>query len=461
MALPGISKRAEPQALYDYLRFGLTDMGPQTLFSSIKHLDPAHYAVLDIGKGDFTVHPQRYWAPTIEHALDISFEEAASKLRNLFEESVALHLRSDVPVGAALSGGIDSSAVVLAMRKLQGPSLDLHTFSFIAPGEEMDEENWADMAGQAANANMHKVSLNGKDLVYDLDQLITTQGEPFGTTSIYAQNRVFALARQNKVPVTLDGQGADEILAGYVPFLAARLATMIKKGELVRANRFLTNALKTSGSKKSIILRAMRFLLPTILQGPARRLVGEGLVPGWMNAQWFLDRGVKLQAHQKPVSGDILKHELKESLVGRVLPSLLRYQDRNSMAHSVESRVPFLTTKLVDFIYSLPENYLISDNGETKAVFRAALRGLVPDAILDRHDKIGFATPEDRWMNETGEWLEDVLQRGQVRDLPFFATTHFQSELEAVRHGHKPMKGDIWRWINLIRWADQFEVEFS
>ncbi|MCW9034207.1 MAG: asparagine synthase (glutamine-hydrolyzing) [Rhodospirillales bacterium] len=461
LALPGLSKTVKPQALYNYLRFGMTDLGAGTLFSTIKHLEPAHFAVLNIGSNDFSIKPQRYWAPSIERKIDISFSEAAEKLQSLFEESVALHLRADVPVGAALSGGIDSSAVVLAMRKLQGSSLNLHTFSFIAPGEVMDEESWADMAGQTANANMHKINLSGQELVQDLDQLISTQGEPFGTTSIYAQNRVFALARQHNVPVTLDGQGADEILAGYVPYLAARLATMLKKGELLRANKFLSNAIRTSGSKGSIILRAMRFMLPTMLQGPARRLIGEELVPGWMNSNWFEERGVTFQAQQKPVAGDVLHYELKESLVGRVLPSLLRYQDRNSMAHSIESRVPFLTTKLVDFVYSLPEEYLISDQGETKAVFRAALRGLVPDAILDRHDKVGFATPEERWMGEAGDWLDDVLQSERGKGLPVFERNGFQSELEAVRQGNKPLKGDVWRWVNLIRWADQFDAEFA
>jgi asparagine synthase (glutamine-hydrolysing) len=459
LALSGVKRGVEPQALYDYLRFGFTDMGHGTLFSDIHHLEPAHFAVVDLK--DIEIHPQRYWTPRIDQNTDMSFDEAADHLRDLFEESVSLHLRSDVPVGAALSGGVDSSAVVMAMRKLKGDALNLHTFSFIAPGEVMDEESWADIIGTSVQANMHKVQSNGQELVRDLDRIIDIQGEPFGTTSIYAQYRVFGLAREKGVPVTLDGQGADEILAGYVPFLAARLATMIKKGELLRAQRFLSNALRTSGSKSSVILRAMRFLLPQVLQSPARALVGEKLVPDWMNGRWFEDRNVSLQAKQKPIQGDVLKHELKESLVTRVLPSLLRYEDRSSMAHSVESRVPFLTTKLVDFIYSLPEDYLISDEGETKAIFRKAMRTIVPDAILDRRDKIGFATPEETWMGEAKDWLEDVLQSERARDLPFFATGPFQSELEAVRHGHKALKGDVWRWVNLIRWADRFDVDFK
>jgi asparagine synthase (glutamine-hydrolysing) len=457
--LADVKRTVEPQALYDYLRFGYTDAGATTLFSEIRNLEPAHFARIDLR--DIQITPQRYWRASISETRDITFEEAANHLRGLFEESIALHLRSDVPVGAALSGGIDSSAVVMSMRRKEGDDLDLHTFSFIAPGEPMDEEGWADIVGRSVNANMHKVQSNGQELVRDLDRIIEIMGEPFGTTSIYAQYRVFGLARQHNVPVTLDGQGADEILAGYVPFLAARMATMIKKGQLGRANSLLTNALATSGSKAPVILRAMRFLLPEILQGVGRRMIGEKLVPDWMNGEWFQNRNVLLKAKQKPISGDVLRHELKESMTTRVLPSLLRNDDRTSMAHSIESRVPFLTTKIVEFLYSLPEEYLISDEGETKAVFRKAMRGIVPDPILDRRDKIGFATPEETWMGEAKTWLEEVLSSDRVKDLPFFSTSNFQGEIDAVRSGKKVLSGEVWRWINLIRWADKFDVEFN
>lgn len=452
----GVSRTVDAGALYDYLRFGFTDRGARTLFQGIRHLPPAHYAVVDVQEPD-RVEPQRYWRAELKPTLDITFDEAAARLRELFVESVALHLRSDVPVGAALSGGIDSSAVVGAMRELEGPGLDLHTFTFVAPGADVNEEAWADMAARHANANAHKVSMNGKDLVAELDGLIATQGEPFGSTSIFAQNRVFALARENGIKVTLDGQGADEILAGYVPFLAARMATMIKSGQWPRAAAFLGHL----DGKAGVFARAMRFVLPTALQGPARRMIGEGLVPAWMDGAWFAHQGVEPRAAQKPVSGDVLRHELLASLTDRVLPSLLRYQDRNAMAYSVESRVPFLTTKLVDFLYALPEEFLVSDQGQTKAVFRAAARGLAPDAILDRTDKIGFAAPEEQWLGEAGDWLDGVLSSDMLKSIPAFDQSAMRREVDGVRAGEKRLTGEVWRWINLVRWAETFDVEFQ
>jgi len=456
LTLADVRRTIEPGALYDYLRFGFTDRGARTLFAAIRHLPPAHFAVIDLEHPD-RVEPQRYWRAELKSTLDITFAEAAQELRRLFMESVGLHLRADVPVGAALSGGIDSTAVVGAMRELEGPKLDLHTFTFIAPGASINEEAWADMAATATGATAHRVALRSDELVSELDALISTQGEPFGSTSIFAQNRVFKLARDSGIKVTLDGQGADEILGGYVPFLAARLATMIKSGQWGRGGSFL-GALD---GKAGIMMRAMRFVLPTAVQGPARRLVGEGLIPNWMDGAWFARHGVVAQAQQKPVSGDVLRHELVESLTDRILPSLLRYQDRNSMAHSVESRVPFLTTKLVDFLYSLPEDFLISDRGETKAVFRAAMRGLAPDAILDRRDKIGFAAPEQTWLGESGQWLDGVLSSDMMRTIPAFDNRNMVHEIEAVRSGQKPLAGDVWRWVNLVRWAENFDVDFS
>ena len=456
LELSAVKRTIRPKALYDYLRFGFTDRGAQTLFDSINHLPAGHFAVVDVDRAG-NVEPQCYWRAELKPVLDITFEDAAQELRNIFMENVRLHLRSDVAVGATLSGGIDSSAVVGAMRDLEGSELDLHTFTFIAPGSAVDEERWADMAGQRTCANMHKISMTGTDLVRDLDGLIKTQGEPFGSTSIYAQNRIFKLAADNNIKVILDGQGADEILAGYVPFISARLATMLKQGKLNRALGLL-NA--TNNAQTGVFMRACRFMLPNAMQVFARKLVGEDLIPGWMDRRWFSRHGVLVQAPQKNTSGDVLRHELLQSLTDRILPSLLRYQDRNSMAYSVESRVPFLTTRLVDFLYSLPEEYLMSDKGVSKAVFRKAASDLAPDAILNRRDKIGFAPPEDKWLSEAQSWLEDVLGSERLRAIGAFDSNGMRKEIESVRSGAKVLTGDVWRWVNLVRWAEQFDVEF-
>lgn len=454
-----LSKRqetVEASALFDYLRFGFTDRGSKTLFTDIKHLPAAHYASINLD-APARVHPVRYWQPELKPTLDIGFEEAANELRNIFMESVSLHLRSDVPVGAALSGGIDSSAVVGAMRELGGSALDLNTFTFIAPNSHVNEEKWADLAAKHVRATQHKISLTGQDLADKLDDLIVTQGEPFGTTSIFAQNQVFKLAADHGIKVTLDGQGADEMIGGYVPFFAARFATMVRSGQLLRGAKFLHSL----EGNLAVAARSMRFILPLGLQVPMRKMIGEDLVPNWMNGEWFRERGVVSQAPQKPVSGDVLRQEMLQSLTDRILPALLRVQDRNSMAHSVESRVPFLTTKMVDFLYSLPEEYLISDAGETKSVFRRAAQGLAPERVLQRRDKIGFATPEEVWLKDVQPWVNDVMSGSLLREMPVFEPAVMEREIARVKNGQKRLTGEVWRWVNLSKWADRFSVQFS
>ncbi len=381
-------------------------------------------------------------------------------MRDLFIENVGLHLRSDVPVGAALSGGIDSSAVVMAMRHIQGHQLDLHTFTYVADDPSINEENWADIAGLAAQATMHKVQPGSDDLIAGLDRLINVQGEPFGSTSIFAQSCIYKLVNKTGIKVTLDGQGADEMLAGYPSYYAARFASLIRQGHPVQALEFLKCAASQGNmSAMKILLRGGQYLLPAQLNGVARGLVGEGLIPTWMNGAWFEKRGVNPQRQQSTSGKNILRDELANTLLDKTIPALLRYQDRSAMSYSVECRVPFLTTKMAEFLFSLPEEFLISKKGETKAVFRQAMRGIVPDAILDRKDKIGFATPQQHWLGANKAWLSDALECGD--HLPVFNNKGFKAEQQRLLSGEQRNDSAAWRWINFTKWAAMFEVEFD
>ena len=211
----------------------------------------------------------------------------------------------------------------------------------------------------------------------------------------------------------------------------------------------------------AILARAARYLLPEGLQTLGRWITGEELVPAWMDQAWLESAGVTARQPQRVSAGRVLTGDLVDSLGDRILPSLLRYQDRNSMTHSVESRVPFLTTDLADFTLGLPEEFLISPKGETKSVFRRAMRDLVPDAILNRRDKIGFITPQDNWLRNTGGWLAQVLASDTARSIPIFARAPFARSIEVALGGTKPLAPEVWRWANLIRWVETFEVNFA
>ncbi|GAB4172236.1 MAG: asparagine synthase (glutamine-hydrolyzing) [Coleofasciculaceae cyanobacterium] len=459
--LPGVNRQVNPQRLYDYLRSGRTDYGSQTLFADIVQLPPAHYLEISLDNPQQT-QLVKYWQLDLNQRLELSFSEATEQLRELFLDNIRLHLRSDVPVGAALSGGIDSSAIAMAMYYLQGKDLQLYTFSYIADDPALSEEKWVDLVGQEASAFVHKVQPQPDELVADLEHLIHLQDEPFGSTSIYAQYRVFHKAKEVGIKVMLDGQGADELLGGYRPYVAARLASLLSQGQWGKAKQFWQKASQLPDTGKlNLLVRAGGLLLPPNLQGSARRLVGKEHIPSWLNANWLSKHGAIPKLPGQRSSPEVLREELYQALVATSLPMLLRYEDRNSMAHSIESRVPFLTPSLVNFVFSLPEEFIINSDGTSKAIFRQAMRGIVPDAILNRRDKIGFATPEQSWLTTLRPWVEQVLHSEVAAQIPALNLNVVKTELQAVLDGQKLFDFRVWRWVNLIRWAERFSVSFD
>jgi asparagine synthase (glutamine-hydrolysing) len=346
------------------------------------------------------------------------------------------------------------------MRQVE-PRLGIHTFSYVAEDPALSEERWVGLAGSRAGAVLHKVQPTPEELVADLDQLIDLQDEPFASTSIYAQQRVFRLAREAGITVMLDGQGADEMLGGYRWYLAARLASLTRQGRWVEASRFLARVARLPGSGGAfrLLLQAGGLLFPPVCKALALRLAGQDLMPHWLSAAWFETRGVRPSPSHGRAMRDVLREQLHHTLVESSLPMLLRYEDRNSMACSIESRVPFLTTPLVSFILRLPEEYLIAPDGTSKDVFRRAMRGIVPDAVLDRRDKIGFATPEQRWLTALRPWVERTLDSAER--VPALNPGGMRREWQAVLQGRRKFDFRIWRWVNLIRWAERRDVSFA
>ena len=441
-----------------YLRYGIADFGSQTLLSQVRQLPPAHYLEISL-EGSSLPEPKCYWSLESESDLDISFDEAATHVRELFLNSVALHLRSDVPLGSALSGGIDSSSIVMAVRHID-TSAEIHAFSFIAEDKSISEEHWIDVVGREARAHVHKVRATAPELAVDLEGMMYFHDEPFGSTNVYAQYQVFRAARAAGIKVMLDGQGADEILGGYRCYLGARLASLLRQGRWLQAAQFLKSFSRLGLGKYRGLAYCADYLLPPALQSTARKIAGREALPAWLNSRWFAERGVGARYINYTTAREVLRDSLSRS-VSETLPGLLRYEDRNSMAFSVESRVPFLTPALVSFLRRLPEEYLIAPDGTSKAVFRRAMRGIVPDVILDRRDKLGFVTPESHWLNLLDGWVRTILRGAAADRVPFLNLGIVRQEWALVRDGRRPFDFRIWRWVNLIRWTKELNVVYS
>lgn len=461
LLLPGVSRRVNPQRLYYYMRFGLTDYGGETLFADIYQLPPAHYLEISLTDLQRAV-PLCYWHLDLNQRLDLSFEEAATYLRQLFIDNVTLHLRSDVPIGATLSGGIDSSAIVMAIRHIQGRDRHLHTFSYIADKLCMSEEPWVDMVNHTAQAIGHKVRPKAQEIMADVDTLAYLQDEPFTSTSIYAQMRVFRLAHETGIKVVLDGQGADEFFGGYRSHLAARLASLLKQRQWGKALRFLCRVGQLPDTNMlRLLVRALGLLSSTNTPPVVSRWLWHYLFPDWLNADWFAQQSVLGKPLWQAQRLDLLQEHLYQAVVENSLPMLLRYEDRNAMAFSIESRTPFLTPALAEFVFSLPEEYLIAADGTSKAVFRRAMRGLVPDAILDRRDKIGFATPEGDWLTLMRPWAEQLLYSETAAQIPALNLTVVQRQWQDLLTGQRLPDFRVWRWLNLMCWAQHWGVHFA
>ncbi|QPS80723.1 MULTISPECIES: asparagine synthase (glutamine-hydrolyzing) [Delftia] len=456
-ALRGGRPELDWQVAYDYLVHGSYDTGESTFFRDVRALPPGHCFSYDLAAGELAL--RSWWKPRIAPIQSLSLDDAAHELRRLLLDSVRLHLRSDVPLGAALSGGLDSSAIVACMRHLE-PDAPLHTFSFVASGSALSEEQWIDLVNDQAGATPHKIEIAPQELAADLDDMIVAQGEPFGSTSIYAQYRVFRLAREHGMVVTLDGQGADELCGGYVGYPGPRVRSLVEQGHWGQAASFLWSWRAWPGRSAVEGMKAAvaEYTGEDVYQW-LRRLNGGHAAPAWLDAAALKESSVSLRfPHPRPVAaapGRRLCAELARSLHGVGLPGLLRHGDRNSMRFSVESRVPFLTTALADFLLTLPEEYLVAPNGETKHLLRRAMRGLVPDEVLNRRDKIGFATPERDWLMQMAPQVRDWLRH--PLGLPFFRQDEVLRAFDQVVAGQRPFSWQVWRWINFTRWhAQQF-----
>lgn len=457
-ALSGRRLELNLQSAYNYLTFGRYDSGADTFFEGVQHLLPGHILTVDLTTTEPRTSLSRWWWPSISEDRTQTLEVASEQLRELFLSSVSLHLRSDVAIGAALSGGIDSSAIVCAMRKLQ-PDLPIHTFSYVARNSRANEEPWIDLVANHVRAVPHKVSLSADMLARDLDEMIRAQGEPFGSTSIYAQFCVYRAARENGVIVTLDGQGADELLAGYNGYPAQRVRSLIDNHDYAAALHFIRTWGDAPGrSRLDTVKRLAAEALPTNVARYGYRLAGHNPAPDWLDRDVL--RAADLLAPEvsppggRDSSGRRLAAHTRRIAAGGALSALLRHGDRNSMHWSVESRVPFLTTSLAEFAFSLPERLLVSDAGETKHVFRQAMRGIVPDQILDRKDKIGFETPESDWLTHLAPqmpgWLDGL---DQVPLLNARASRLLISETVAGSRRYQPQ---VWRLLNIARFSQMF-----
>lgn len=442
----------DPTQSFEYLRFGASANPDQTPVAAVRRLPAASVARFNFHSGTLAA-PRQFWAPT-RNTRNVSFADAVVECRERFLANLRLHLRSDVPVGAALSGGLDSSAIVCGLNHIE-PDLRLNTFSFISANPRLSEERWVDAVNTHVGAIPHKIKPQPEDLASDLEALVRAQGEPFGTSSIYAQYRVFKAAREAGVPVTLDGQGADEMLGGYYPYVGTAGAAYLRRGRPDKAAALAMRGGHTNGVRLALLAQ----IAQACLSGPAQRrfrgMIGREVFPAFLDRDWFESSRASWQDAADATIGTYegLQAHLADSLSGTSLPTLLRIADRSSMASSIESRVPFLTPDFADFLLELPSEYIISANGDRKHVFREAMRGILPEAVRTRRDKIGFVADDALWLRRNWGVFETYLD--EIAEAPQFDTDRTIAYLNAFKSGGKASAQQVWRIFIFAVWRRQ------
>jgi asparagine synthase (glutamine-hydrolysing) len=367
-------------------QFELTD----TYFEGINRLNAAHWLKIDRTN---KVTIGKYWSlDNIEIDHNISLEEATNKYYELFEDSVQLRLRSDVPVGSSLSGGLDSSSIVCLIDKIKSNSQTQKVFSARFRNFEKDEGVFIDKVVEScSNVEPFTTYPAEEDMLSFMEKALHHQEEPFGSSSILAQWKVMELAKNNNVTVLMDGQGADEYLAGYTPdsrvyinqlFFENRKKYQLEYDSYIKQYGHLHSFPKYEDSETTR-MKLGRF---------KKQLLGQS------------------------INYLTLKQRLNTMLTGGSLQNLLRFADRNAMAHSLEVRLPFLSHKLVEFAYSLPDHFLLFE-GWTKYIHRKALEPVLPNDICWRKDKIGYEPPQQRWLEDKN--IKEIIRAQQLKyDIP-------------------------------------------
>lgn len=443
-----------------YIISGVLDDSDNTMFSGIYKLGGGFSLQYHINKDDMKI--EQYYDIRKVKPTTKNYQSVCEEFRKIFEDSIKLRLRADVPIGFCLSGGLDSSAIVCMSDRIcreKKENVPRHTISSCFEDKAYDEQEYIDEVVKNTNVISHKTFPKEENLFEQLDKMIWHMDEPFASTSMYAQWNVFKATKEQGLTVMLDGQGADEQLAGYTSFYPVLFADYIKRGKFITCY------------KEYQAYKRLRATTEKYISSWDVFLVALG---GVINTGWLISAGKKI-LHKYPYNLPFTKSDLKyidgqrsrypigksekfiyDSLyVG--LQSLLRYEDRNSMAFSIESRVPFLDYRLVELIYSVPMSYKIR-NGITKSLMRDGLMGILPEKIRTRYSKFGFVTPEDKWIRENVEEFGAEFHRACKHISEFMDTTKLEKwyDVNAI----KMKRNDFlaWRVICFGRWMDVFNL---
>jgi len=441
------------QKSYDYLVHGSSGNPEHTFFQGVNNLNSASLIVIDLKKWKIE-NKKRWWSLSIKKNADITYEEAVAKTRKIFIKNIKLFFKDNPSFGVTLSGGIDSSSIVGAIKHLY-PNNKINTFSYVVPGDKLSEEKWINKTVNFFGAKSYKISTNEDKLMQDLFDLIKTRSEPFGSTSIYGQYQIFKLANKKKISILLDGNGADLLMVGNFGYPGQRLLSLIESRQYLLALKFARNWSRWPNRPHiRSWMQLGQILLPKLIYTFARYLSGRNCRPSWINHLFLKTKRIITEEKRLKLSNTAHKRRLAEYLkycTHSKLPiESLRHTQGISKRFLIESRTPFLTIEFAEFLFSLPEEYLISITGETKHVFRDAMKGILPNTTLKRKDKGAFETPEEKWLKNLSKKIRRIIELSI--EIPIINHPKLLKTFDLMTEGKIMFSKQMWRWINYIIW---------
>ena len=402
-ALVGMGEVApdtDARAVYRFFRFGEQAGVEETVWKGVRKLLPATSLTIQVSHGRLVSQFCKYWDVAIADEHGVTPSRATTEFADLFRDSVRIRLRADVPIGTSLSGGLDSSSVLCQIDAL-GAAAGQKAFTARMDDPALDEGRHVDLVLARTGVPGYSVTPTPGEFLAELDQLAYHQEEPFTSTSVFASYLVHRLAKEHDVTVMLDGQGADEYLAGYAHYPALLLSSLARAARWRSWHRERAATRAVIGVDPVPPRAALRYWLRSLVSNNGS---SSTLTIDSERDITFLSADMRHEfAAETPrtlaITGSALKARLYADLMHGHLQELLRYADRNSMAFSREVRLPFLDHRLVERSLSLPLEMLFH-NGRSKRVLRDAMRGVVPAEILDRRDKVGFMSPWAQWWSD-------------------------------------------------------------
>ncbi|MEL6635414.1 MAG: asparagine synthase (glutamine-hydrolyzing) [Bacteroidota bacterium] len=435
-ALPDWRARVDRSTAYEFLVKGYQDHRATTFFEGVRQLRGGQYLVYDLREKTYQVTDYYRLDDRKVPWSDPHEKSTLHQLRDLLYDAVRLRLRADVPIGTALSGGLDSSSIVGVMHDLlteRGAGDRQASVSCRFEGTPWDEGPYIDAVVARTGLRSHQITPGFTELMSRWDRVIWQQDEPIAGASILAQHLVFERARKEGLLVMLDGQGADEILAGYEKFYWPWFRRNFRE----QPRRALGDLL--------VFFRLHRIGVGMAWSRLRQfRRKDRGGHPAWLAAGGQVPKEELFRRSPENSIRQTSQNLLRE--MG--LPILLHYEDRNSMAFGVESRLPFLDHRLVEFCLALPETYKIR-RARRKFALREAMRPLLPDTVYHRYDKMGFPTPQKEWMQSQASYFERLLNESREVLADWIHPSIVQYPDPNLR----------WRIISFAKWVRCFEVE--